>query len=109
MVSPSAAVTLTTSVFSPVSKPTSPVTVKVASASLVSTFTSTSVVPFSRSRTSPSSTSLSLMVKIESEVSSEAGTTRTTRWSSVSSPLAAVTVTMRSFSPATRPSSPTTS
>ena len=49
VVSPSAAVTVTRRVFSPVTRPTSPVTLKLASGSVVSTFTSTSVVPFSSS------------------------------------------------------------
>ena len=79
MVSPSAAVTVTTRVFSPVTRPTSPVMTKVASASFVSTFTSTSAVPFSSWTTSPSTTSLSLIVKVASEVSSDAGITRTTK------------------------------
>ena len=107
MVSPSAAVTVTRRVFSPVTRPTSPETTTVASASVVSTFTSTSVVPLSSSSTSPSSTSLSLIVKVERDVSSEAGTTRTTRWSWLVTPSAAVTLTTRSFSPATSSESPT--
>ena len=79
MVSPSAATTLTTRELSPVSKPESPVMVKVASASVVSTLTSTSVVPFSSSTTSPSTTSLSFTVKVDRDASSDARTTRVTR------------------------------
>ena len=79
MVSPSAATTLTTSVFSPVSRPESPVMVKVASASVVSTLTSTSVVPFSSSTTSPSTTSLSLTVKVNREASSDVKITSVTK------------------------------
>ena len=78
VVSPSAAVTVTTRVFSPVTRPTSPETTTVASASVVSTFTSTSVVPLSSSMTSPSETSSSLIVIEETEASSEAGTFRVT-------------------------------
>ena len=79
MVTPSAAVTLTTSSLSPTNRPTSPVMVKVASGSVVSTFTSTSVVPLSNSITSPSATSLSLTVKVARVASSDASTIRVTR------------------------------
>ena len=75
----SAAVTVTTRKFSPVTRPDPPFISKVASGSLVSTLTSTSVVPASNSITSPSSTSLSLTVKEARDVSSDARTISVTR------------------------------
>ena len=77
-VSPSAAVTVIRSVFSPVTRPTSPDTTTVASESVVSTVTSTSVVPLSSSKTSPSETSSPFTVIEDTDASSDAGTSRIT-------------------------------
>ena len=106
MVSPSAAVTRTDRTFSPVARSLSPEISTVASASVVSTVTSTSVVPGSRSTTSPSRTSLPSTWKTAREVSIPRRTFKVTRYSATFSPSAEVTVTTKMFSPATRPESP---
>ena len=62
MVSPSAAVTVIVNSFSPITRSLPPVTSKVASASSVSTATSTDVVPAITSKISPSATSDPLTV-----------------------------------------------
>ena len=78
VVSRSAAVTVTVKVFSPVTRPTSPETRYVASSSLVTTTTSTSVVPYSSSRESPAETSSPFTVIETTEASFEAGTSSKT-------------------------------
>ena len=62
VVSPSAAVTVTTSSFSPTARPESPVTSKVASWSARVTSTRTSSTPHTNVRTSPSNTAAPLTV-----------------------------------------------
>ena len=106
MVSPSAAVTVTVRVFSPATRPKSPSTEKVASASVVSTSTSTSVTPGSRSTTSPSATSLPSTWNTANEVSLDSSTSRVTKYSSRLFPSAEVTTTLSRFSPVTKPESP---
>ena len=99
MVTPSAAVTRTDNTFSPVARSLSPEISTVASRSVVSTVTSTSVVPGSRSTTSPSATSFPSTWNTAREVSMPKRTLRVTKYSEVFSPSAEVTVTTRMFSP----------
>ena len=108
MVSPSAAVTVTTKLFSPTIKLWSPSITKVASGSAVSTSTSTSVVPTGRTRT-PSAGSMPSIVMEFTEASAERGTYRSTTYSAVSTSFSAVTVITRSFEPWIRLSAPVTS
>ncbi len=78
LVSPSAAVTVTTSSFSPASRSAPPEISTVAPASEASAATSTEVVPMSRSTTSPSATSEPFTVNVVSEVSLLLGRTSLT-------------------------------
>ena len=78
VVSPSAAVTKTLKVFSPVTRSVSPETSKVASGSVVSTVTPTSVIPGARSTVEPSSTSSPFTWKVASDVSELGKTTKVT-------------------------------
>ena len=99
MVSPSAAVTRIDNTFSPVARSLSPEISTVASRSVVSTVTSISVVPGSRSTTSPSRTSLPSTWNTARDVSMPRSTLSVTTYSAVFSPSAEVTVTTRMFSP----------
>ena len=76
---------------------------------MVSTSTVTSTVPASSSIESPSTMSVSLIDRSARLVSFESGTSSITTWSWLSKPLAAVTVTINSFSPAVSSMSPTIS
>ena len=78
---PSALVTVTTKVFSPVTRPESPVMSKLAFGSSVTTSTSTSVVPGARSTVSPSTTSEPFTVKDARSVIEPSGTTKVTVYS----------------------------
>ena len=80
-----------------------------ASGSVVSTTTSTSVVSGSSSNTEPSSASTPSIWNTAREVSLLNRTLRVIVYSSVVSPSAAVTVMLKMFSPATSSLSPTTS
>ena len=79
MVSPSAAVTITVNSFSPLTRSVPPVTSKVASASSVSTATSTEVAPAATSNVSPSTTSEPLIVNDEMFALLLAGTFKVTK------------------------------
>ena len=103
---PSAAVTETTRSLSPVCNPVSPVISNEASGSVVSTTTSTSVVPGSTSTEPPFSASIPFTVKVDSEVSVFGSTMSVISVVEVVSPSAAVTTTASWFSPTTRPLSP---
>ena len=76
---------------------------------MVSTVTSTLSVRGSKSTVSPSATSVPLTWNVEREVSVFKATFRVTSYSSEVSPSAAVTVTAKVFSPATKSVSPVTS
>ena len=73
VVSPSAAVTVTTKLFSPGSNSVPPTTFTSASASAGVTTTSTSVVPYSRATLSPSATSAPFTWNAESSTLLPAG------------------------------------
>ena len=75
---------------------------------MVSTNTSTSVTPGSRSMTEPSSTASPLISNVARDVSLLSRTFRVTTKSSVVVPSAAVTETLSSFSPVARSESPVT-
>ena len=109
VVSPSAAVTTTSSSFSPTIRLLPPKIWNVASAFRVSTTTSTEVTFASASKESPSETSEPLMVKDASSVFELKGTINVMLKSENVRPSAAVTVTVRVFSPTTRLLSPFTS
>ena len=85
--------------FSPVTRSLSPAISTVASGSVVSIVISTSVVPGSRSKTSPSATSFPSTWNTASEVSMPRSKLRVTKYSAVFSPSAEVTVTTKMFSP----------
>ena len=78
MVDPSAAVTVTTKVFSPSTRFSPPTISNVAAGSSVSTSTNTEVSPVSTSNTSPSTTSTPLIVNFDSSVFVFSGTTMIT-------------------------------
>ena len=101
----SAAVTVTTSVFSPTTRSTSPTISTVASGSVVSTATSTASVPPSSSIVSPSTASLPLIVMLLTVTSVLKATFNRTMYSVVLSS-AAVTVRVNVFSPGTSSASP---
>ena len=107
-VSPSAAVTVTTSSLAPTSRSAPPSTLTVASASPATTSTTTEVTSHSKVSTSPSTTAAPLTVTTALALELT-GTKITTLYSTVVSPSGAVTVTTSSFSPATRSVPPTTS
>ena len=109
MSTPFAAVTLTTSSFSPVTRSESPTTSNVAAGSVVSTLTSTEVVPGARSTDAPSSTSSPFTWKVDSEVSVFSKTLTVNVYSWLVSPSAATTITAITFAPVTKPVFPTTS
>ena len=108
MVSPSAAVTITVSVFSPTTNSLSPSTSKDASMSVVSTSTITESVSGAKSTESPTSTARPSIVTPVRLVSLFRGTNRVTVYSSVVSS-AAVTVTVSVFSRVCRSESPSIS
>ena len=103
---PSAAVTVTLSSFSPTIRFEPPKISNVASGFSVSTTTSTELTPESVSKVSPSTTSEPLIVKVSSSVLVLCGTTKITWKSAKVSPSAAVTVTVKTFSPTTSSSAP---
>ena len=96
---PSAAVTVRVNSLSPVVKPVSPVTSKVAFSSVVSTKTSTELVKGGSSRTEPSVTSSPLTWNMLNEVSSSRATFKVITYSIEVTPSAAVTTMDRVFSP----------
>ena len=108
MVSPSSAVTVTSSSFSPTVRPVSPETSNVASWSARVTSTPRSTTPHWKVRTSPSATAAPLTVT-EAPALELDGTKMITLYSTVVSPSGAVTVTRSSFSPRTSSVPPTTS
>ena len=106
VVSPSGAVTVTVSSFSPTTRSVPPRTSNVASILTVSINSSTEVALASVSKVSPSATSMPLILKTESSVFVLVGTNRVSKMSSNVSPSAAITVMVSSFSPTASSSSP---
>ena len=105
VVSPSAAVTVTTSSLSPNARSVPPEISTFASESVVSTSTSTSVVNGSSSITSPSTTVAPLIEMLTTDASLFRATFKVTVYSCVL-PSAAVTVTTNVFSPLTSSAPP---
>ena len=106
VVSPSAAVTTTTSELSPATKSEPPVTSKVAFRSVVSINTDTSVVNGARVTSEPSSTGSPSTVNVARETLVLSNTNNVNTYSTMVSSSAAVTVIVKMFSPTTRPSFP---
>ena len=109
VVSPSGAVTVTVSSFSPTTRSVPPTTSNVDSILSGSIVSSTEVTPGSVSKVSPSATSEPLIWNTASSVFVLTGTTKVIRKSSNVSPSAARTVIVSSLSPTTSSLSPNTS
>ena len=106
VVSPSAAVTATRSSLSPTTKSVPPVTSKVAFRSVVSTNTDTSVVKGARLTCAPSSTGSPSTVNVDRVTLVLSKTNSVNTYSAMVSSSTAVTMTVKVFSPITRPSFP---
>ena len=109
VVSPSAAVIVIVTVFSPGCRSVSPTTSTVASESVGVATISASVLPYSIGTLSPSATSAPFTVRSDKVASLFRGTTTVTVYTTEVEPSAAVTVTVRTLSPTSKPVSPATS